>query len=60
MQEKFPNETVYDVVINHDHQHSIWPSYKEPPIGWKKTGMAGSKDECLHFIATAWKNVRQI
>lgn len=26
---------IYHIVVNHEEQYSIWPSYKEMPGGWR-------------------------
>ncbi len=53
--------TVYEVVVNHEEQYSIWPEYKgEPPLGWKKAGKAGLKPECLGFVNEVWKDMRPL
>ena len=39
--------TVYEVVVNHEEQYSIWPAHKELPLGWSKAGKQGLKAECL-------------
>lgn len=44
----------YKVVQNHEEQYSIWPSYKEPPAGWREVGMTGKKQECLDYIREVW------
>jgi len=31
---------IYEVVMNHEEQYSIWPSGKELPLGWKAVGKA--------------------
>jgi len=52
--------TIYKVVVNHEEQYSIWPDYKELPLGWKGVGMAGSKAECLAYIKEAWTDMRPL
>jgi uncharacterized protein YbdZ (MbtH family) len=52
--------TVYNVVVNHEEQYSIWPEYKEPPLGWKIVGKAGSKAECLAYIKEVWTDMRPL
>ena len=42
--------TIYKVVVNHEEQYSIWPEYKENPLGWKDVGKVGPKAECLAHI----------
>ncbi len=50
----------YNVVFNHEEQYSIWPSDKEPPSGWQKSGFSGSKDECLANISEIWTDMRPL
>jgi MbtH protein len=53
-------KTVFDVVVNHEEQYSIWPDFKELPLGWKKVGKRGSKEECLGFIKEVWTDIRPL
>ncbi len=39
--------TVYEVVINHEEQYSIWAANREIPLGWNAVGKRGSKSERL-------------
>jgi uncharacterized protein YbdZ (MbtH family) len=32
---------IYEVVVNHEEQYSIWLDYKEAPLGWKSVGKSG-------------------
>jgi uncharacterized protein YbdZ (MbtH family) len=52
--------TVYKVVVNHEEQYSIWPSYKEIPLGWKEVGKSGPKSECLDYIKEVWTDMRPL
>ncbi|MGZ5050166.1 MAG: MbtH family protein [Methylobacter sp.] len=52
--------TVYQVVVNHEQQYSIWPDYKEMPGGWQAVGKTGSKQECLDYIKQAWTDMRPL
>ena len=47
----------YIVVVNHEEQYSIWPSWKEIPIGWSDIGVKGSKEECLDHIEKVWTDI---
>ena len=49
--------TVYKVVLNHEEQYSLWPDYKEAPLGWKAAGKVGLKAECLAFIKAVWTDM---
>jgi MbtH protein len=50
--------TVYEVVVNHEEQYSIWPAHKELPLGWSKAGKQGLKAECLAFVEEVWTDMR--
>ena len=50
--------TTYKVVMNHEEQYSIWPEYKETPLGWMDAGKSGSKAECLAYIKEVWTDMR--
>jgi uncharacterized protein YbdZ (MbtH family) len=52
--------TVYKVVVNHEEQYSIWPDYKEMPLGWKEVGKSGLKPECLFYIKEVWTDMRPL
>src|SRR5262245_37351834 len=52
--------TIYKVVVNHEEQYSIWPEYKENPLGWKDVGKAGLKAECLAYIKEVWTDMRPL
>jgi MbtH protein len=46
------------VVINHEEQYSIWPADQEPPAGWRATGFAGGRAECLAHVDQVWTDLR--
>lgn len=52
--------TIYQVVVNHEEQYSIFPAYKEIPIGWKEAGKSGQKQECLAYIKEVWTDMRPL
>jgi MbtH protein len=51
---------IYKVVVNHEEQYSIWPEYKENPLGWREVGKAGPKAECLAYIKDVWTDMRPL
>lgn len=54
-------ETImYQVVVNHEEQYSIWPIDKEIPLGWKAVGKSGQKAECLDYIKEVWTDMRPL
>ena len=54
------DDTIYEVVTNHEEQYSIWPAHKDVPAGWKKEGTSGSKAECLAHIDEVWTDMRPL
>ena len=52
--------TIYKVVVNHEEQYSIWPEYKENPLGWRDAGKTGPKAECLAYIKEVWIDMRPL
>lgn len=52
--------TVYKVVVNHEEQYSIWPSYRDNPLGWRDAGKVGTKQECLDHIGEVWVDMRPL
>jgi MbtH protein len=50
--------TVYQVVMNHEEQYSIWPADLELPLGWTATGFSGLKQACLDHIEQVWTDMR--
>jgi MbtH protein len=48
----------YLVVINDEEQYSIWAEDRQIPVGWRATGFAGDKQECLSHIETVWTDLR--
>jgi uncharacterized protein YbdZ (MbtH family) len=54
------DEEQYRVVVNAERQYSIWPVYKENPLGWEDEGMKGSKTSCLEHIDKVWTDMRPL
>jgi len=52
--------TIYKVVVNHEEQYSIWPDYKDIPLGWRDVGKSGPKSECLAYIKEVWTDMRPL
>ncbi|MGK6316662.1 MbtH family protein [Neorhizobium sp. DT-125] len=52
--------TDFTVVINHEEQYSIWPTYKPIPDGWRSAGKTGKKAECLAYVEEVWTDMRPL
>jgi MbtH protein len=52
--------TIYNVVVNHEEQYSIWPADRENPAGWRDAGKQGTKAECLAYVDEVWTDMRPL
>lgn len=52
--------TIYEVVVNHEEQYSIWPVDRAIPAGWKTVGVSGPKAKCLTHIQCVWTDMRPL
>lgn len=52
--------TLYVVVVNSEEQYSIWPAYRELPLGWMDAGFRGVKQDCLKHIEEIWTDMRPL
>jgi MbtH protein len=57
MREETEDLTEYTVVMNHEEQYSIWPTFKAVPNGWTEVGKKGKKAECLEYIKEVWTDM---
>lgn len=60
MQDAAEDSTLYQVVVNHELQYSIWPADRDPPAGWRSVGPKGLKGECLGYIEQVWTDMRPL
>ena len=60
MAEEREDNTIYNVVMNHEEQYSIWPAERENPRGWTAVGKTGPKEECLAYINEVWTDMRPL
>lgn len=47
----------YIVLMNDEEQHSLWPSFKSVPAGWRVVRGPGSKQECMDYVDEVWKDI---
>lgn len=55
-----PSVEMHLVVVNHQEQYSIWPSYKDIPAGWRAIGDPRSREDCLAYISQIWTDMRPL
>jgi len=56
--EEREDTTIYQVVMNHEEQYSIWPADRELPLGWSAAGKQGLKADCLAYVEEVWTDMR--
>ena len=47
----------YQVLVNHEEQYSLWPTFRDIPNGWKQVGPIGTKQECLDYVNEVWTDI---
>ncbi len=47
----------YTVLVNHEEQYSLWPTFKDIPNGWRQVGSVGTKAECLAWVEEVWTDI---
>lgn len=50
----------FRVLINEEHQYSLWPAQKGAPPGWRDVGIVGNKQQCLNYIEEVWVDMRPL
>lgn len=48
------------VLVNHEGQHSLWPSFAEIPTGWTTVFGPEAKDACLAYVEANWTDLRPL
>lgn len=51
---------IFQVLVNHEEQYSIWPDWKAVPGGWNDVGIRGDKKTCLDYIEKTWTDMRPL
>ena len=55
----FDDETgTFPVLVNDEEQHSLWPTFADVPVGWRKVFGEASRAECLAYVEEHWTDIR--
>lgn len=54
------DDRIYNVVVNHEEQYSIWLKDRKIPRGWRATEFSGLKQDCLDHITEVWTDMRPL
>lgn len=50
-------KTRHLVLVNHEGQHSLWPSFAETPAGWKEVYGPDERAACLDYVERNWTDL---
>lgn len=53
-------QTSYQVVVNDEEQHALWPAGGELPAGWQAEGFTGSEEACMAHVDEVWEDIRPL
>lgn len=48
----------YDVLVNDEDQHSLWPTGTAVPAGWETVLAGCSREKCLAYVEANWTDLR--
>lgn len=55
-----PTADLFHVVRNAEEQYSIWPTWRDLPLGWDSVGEAAPREACLDWIEKNWTDMRPL
>lgn len=51
------SERKFQVLINHEEQHALFPTELPVPDGWREAGFGGTEDECVEYVDRTWTDM---
>lgn len=59
MTNPFDDETgTFQVVVNAEDQHALWPVFAELPDGWDRVHGPETRAACLAYVEENWRDLR--
>lgn len=52
------NDGTFLVLLNDEHQHSLWPQFVQVPAGWTAHFGPDTRQACLDYIERSWVDMR--
>lgn len=52
------DSTNYQVLVNDENQHSLWPVWIDVPAGWYVAHEEDTRQGCLDYIEANWTDIR--
>jgi MbtH protein len=50
--------TVYEIIVNDEHQYTVWPTRGPLPKGWRHIGKSGTRAELEAFLKEMFVETR--
>lgn len=54
------SEDKYKVIVDNENHYSVVPFGNAVVKGWRDTGSAGTREECLEYIEEVWTDMRPV
>lgn len=51
-------DATFQVLVNDEGQHSLWPAFAEVPDGWSVAHDEDSREACMTYIEKNWTDLR--
>ncbi|MFJ9032824.1 MbtH family protein [Streptomyces sp. NPDC102274] len=59
MENPFDNDNgSFYVLVNHENQHSLWPTFANVPDGWTVVFGEDGRQACLDYVEKNWTDMR--
>lgn len=58
MASSIENQELFNVVVNAEGQHALWPSFAAVPAGWTAVFGVANRQECLDYVEANWTDIR--
>jgi MbtH protein len=52
------HQELFNVVVNAEGQHALWPSFAAIPAGWAAVFGVTARQECLDYVEANWTDIR--
>jgi MbtH protein len=52
------DEGTFQVLVNDEEQHSLWPDFAEIPAGWRSVFGPDGREACLAYVEENWRDLR--
>lgn len=54
------SDGIFNVLVNDEEQHSLWPVKLPVPAGWRVVLSEAGRQVCLDYIEANWTDIRPL